>query len=504
MDETSTDSKPREQDNEKEKAAPSIPLRGVLRRYLTSLRGVEQIVEVSRSTIPSTNAINHTIDVVAVERGVSLSIDQREAIKDIILEHIISYRDLFLEIENAGEGGSSKEELEARYKHRLDAIWSGTYERFFELGNSSAQLALDIMLSVHPNALQREPSALFYSSLLVSTVGMCEVFLGQTMRAFLRLKPEALSGTEIRFKFSDINQFDSIESLREHHIERQVESVIRQGGIDDWIKWFEAKINIGFPQITSDARSMREVFQRRHIHVHNDGDVSDLYLAKMHDLPDPPAMGEYLAVDEQYLLRAVNQLRSIGIVLSVLIARKLTPRSPISAALDELEEYACSLVYGLLKSENYDFVIELCKLLSDDTRQQGRRMRLQVNSWIARSKKSDKKYLSEVEAWDTSALGLEYQVARFTLLGDFRSAFPLVQEMIQRGPFDVDDYNQWPLFDVMRGEYPLGSAEQADEARSSVDADSSSNLDGQEQSRLPRQSLPTAATAEIDDNDTAP
>lgn len=370
-----------------------------------------------------------------------------------MLNFLISYRDLHQEISEKRDRGDDESEIEALYDSRTESIWNDTYDRFVETG-AAAPLALDSLLSLNPAALQREPSALFHSSLLVSTVSMCEVFLGQVMRAFLRSKPEAISGSEVRFKFSDISQFDSIQSLRDHHVERQVEAVIRQGGIDDWMKWFEGKVNIYYPQVTGNALEVREIFQRRHIHVHNDGDVSDLYLAKMSDLPTPPSLGEYLVVDEEYLTGAVDRLRVFGIALVLVISRRLTKASK-HPSLEELEEYGCDLAYGLLKAKKYAAVIELIKLLEEGTGQQNRRMRFQVNSWIARARLGDKKYRSEVEAWDTSALDPIYELAKVTLLGDLEPAHRMARDFIAAGSLSASAYHEWPLFESLREAFPL-------------------------------------------------
>ena len=406
-------------------------------------------------------------------------------------QHLKSWMDMDEELSERAQQGEDSTKLDEEYRVKSDSFWEAAYEGYVKTG-VGAPIALDLLLSSSPSAMLRQPRWLFYSSLLVSAVSMTEVFIGQMMRVFYRSHPQALHGTEVRFSFADISQFESIESLRNHHIERQVEATIRQGGLDEWMKWFETKLKIGYGQVTTQPVQLREVFQRRHVHVHNDGNASDLYLAKMHDLPekDKPDLGEHLFITEEYLTNAVDRLRLFGITLAVLSARKLTSKADPRARMTELEQYSTSLVYGLLRAEKYPQVIELVGLTKEGSRVQSLRLMSQVNSWIARSRIGQRGWRKEVEEWDTSALEPIFELARLTLLGELQEAYDLAKELLAKGDIDQDDYNQWPLLQPLREAFPeshddekVATEEASQQATPTEGAVPSQR--GQEESELP-------------------
>jgi len=434
---------------------PAIQIRQILRRYLTSLSGIEKILEANREHLPSLSALNLIIDSVAEEGGISLSREKHQELMQVMSQHLKSWIDMDEELSERAQRGEDSTRLDEEYRARSDSLLEAAFEGYAKTG-VGASIALDLVLSSSPSAILRQPRWLFYSSLLVSAVSMTEVFIGQMMKAFYRSRPQALHGTEVRFSFADISQFESIESLRSHHVERQVEATIRQGGLDEWMKWFETKLKIGYGQVTTQPVQLREVFQRRHVHVHNDGNASDLYLAKMHDLPEKekPDLGEHLFITDEYLTAAVDRLRLFGITLAVLSARKLTSKTDPSARIMELEQYTGSLVYGLLRAEKYPQVVELVGLIKEGSRVQSLSLMMQVNSWIARSRIGQKGWRKEVEEWDTSALERTFDLARLTLLGELQEAYDLARELLAKGDIDQDDYNQWPLLQPIREAFP--------------------------------------------------
>ncbi|MEU5935901.1 hypothetical protein [Micromonospora sp. NPDC047187] len=438
---------------------PASGARGVLRRFLTSLSGIEKILEANRSHLPSLSALNLIIDSVAEERGATLSREKHQELLKVMARHLKSWMDMDDEISERAQKGEGAAKLDKEYLEKSNAFWDQAYEGYVASG-VGAPLALDLLLSSSPSAMLRQPRWLFYSSLLVSAVSMTEVFIGQMMRIFYRSYPQALHGTEVRFSFADISQFDSIESLRQHHVERQVEAIVRQGGLDEWMKWFDAKLKIGYGQVTTQAVQLREVFQRRHVHVHNDGDASDLYLAKMNDLPDKdkPYVGEHLFITEEYLTEAVDRLRLFGIALAVLSARKLTTKEDPRDQIEELERYSASLVYGLLRAGKYAQVIELVGLTKHGACVERSKLMLQVNSWIARSRLDKKGWREEVEQWDTSALEPMFELARLTLLENLNKAYDMAQQLLAKGDIDKEDYDQWPLLQPLRDAFPEDAA----------------------------------------------
>lgn len=388
-------------------------------------------------------------------QGVALTVDQKLNLEEIMKTHIEAVMGLYEKTSERNDNDDVSADLKL-FRERFGNLWMETYHKYTESG-LNGKLSIDLLQATVPSELERPPSGLLYSSLLISTVSMCEVFLAQAMREYLRFLPQALHGTEIRFQFADMQQFDSIESLKEFHIDRQVDNVIRQGGIDEWMKWFEGRVKISFAQVATDPAALRETFQRRHLHVHNDGTVSAVYLAKMSDMKGgKPSLGAYLRVDEDYLLAAVDRLRIFGIALAVVLTRKLTPKAAMGYGVKQLEGYASDLVYGLLCAGKHGVVVELANLVLEGMAEQSTRTIMLVNRWIAESRLGrEKKVHAEVKAWDTSALDPNFRLAQLTLLGKVDEAYPLLKTQIERGSLTENNYREWPLFAPLREVYPV-------------------------------------------------
>ncbi|SCL63037.1 hypothetical protein [Micromonospora chersina] len=429
----------------------SRSLWSTLRRFLLSISGVEGIVHSTGPHLPAQSKVKHLVEATTRSRGSLISPEQRRALESIMSGHI----EAIIDLRDEKKKYDDPEVASAFFEERFKELWAATYEKYQEVG-VSAPTSLDLLQATTPRELERPTSSVLYSSLLISTVGMCEVFLGQAMREYLTFRPQALHGTEIRFQFAEMQQFSSIESLKAYHIDRQVDSIIRQGGIDEWMKWFEVKVKLSFAEVSADPMAVREIFQRRHVHVHNDGEVSAIYLAKMADTKRQlPELDTYLRVDESYLLQAVDRLRTFGIALAVVLARKLTPKGSKDPGLKWLESHANDLVYGLLCANKYESAVEIVNLLIEDTSEQSVKTMMLVNRWIAQSRLGKEKAVrKEVRDWDTSALDAKFHLAQLTLLGETEQAHALAMAEIGRGALTEQNYREWPLFAPLREIYP--------------------------------------------------
>ncbi|MFE0529826.1 hypothetical protein ACFW0V_19720 [Micromonospora parva] len=332
---------------------------------------------------------------------------------------------------------------------RSHSLGSAPGDFFHRLCNDGVRSHLAGEATVHMFTIpfKRPRYARLYSSLLIAIVGACEVFLGSLMKEFLGARPQILKNTEVRLLFSDLASFDDLDSFKSHQIDRQVEAVIRQGGIDEWMKWFEDKLRIQKASVTRDFEAIREMFQRRHIHVHNDGRVSDLYLQKLPDLgKTAPRKGSYLAVDAEYLLSSINHLRVMGIVLSTLVSQKLSRGD----ATPQLDDSVATMVYDLLSAGRHELVDDLVKLLLPHFQSEAPRLRTQINGWIARSRLGDSEVEKEATAWDTSALSPVFKLAQLVLTGQLDDAQKEAITQIERGSLDQEEYDEWPLFLPLR------------------------------------------------------
>jgi hypothetical protein len=448
-----------------ETAEPSGPtgFRAALTRLIDALEAVEELTEFTGTHVMALDDRERVIDSIIERRGVPIGADKRAAALDAAAK--------FFEDLETGLGDVSQVHVEVAHGPGRpadgvpddDPEFGKKFEDTFrqamdemleslEVNGIKGRLAMDIVTAYSATRIRKPRAAILYSSLLVTTVGACEVFLGDTMRAFLNARPEAMSTSEAKFSFSEVARFESIHAFRDYSINRQVDSVLRQGSFEDWMKWFDDKLRIKYDDLTGHGRDIREIFQRRHIHVHNDGRVSDLYLLKLPDLENPPALNEYLEVSPAYLTSAIDRLRDFAVVLIVTIGRKLFRKD--AKATEAVNNIAVNTIYEHLKAGKYHCVIELFQRLYDAFDSEGDRLLTRVNQWVARARIGDPNVISEVQGWDTSTLDGRFKLAKMALLEDHKGAADLAGELVDRREITRGDYREWPLLQRVREDFP--------------------------------------------------
>src|SRR6266545_3487427 len=107
----------------------------------------------------------------------------------------------------------------------------------------------------------------------------------------------------------DLQQFSSIEDAFDETVDRRIDGILA-GGLDEWIRWFKRKgLDIQVERLATSWAETVEVFQRRHIIVHNGGLVSRRYVTKMRGLiEEMPPLGQEMVVDEDYIRDALDIL----------------------------------------------------------------------------------------------------------------------------------------------------------------------------------------------------
>ncbi|GIG90919.1 hypothetical protein Pen02_58550 [Plantactinospora endophytica] len=427
------------------------------------MEAVEELTEFTGTHVLALDDTERVIDSIIERRGVPLSEDKRAAALDaaatfferletslegvsrVHFEVGTGFRppDGGAQHEDQNFGEKFQNEFQPAMDQMIDAL---------EANGIRGRLAMDIVTAYSATRVRKPRAAILYSSLLVTTVGACEVFLGDTMRAFLKARPEAMSTSEAKFSFSEVAGFKSIEAFRNYSINKQVDSILRQGSFDDWMKWFDDKLRIKYEDMTSHGLNLREVFQRRHIHVHNDGRVSDLYLLKLPDLEAPPTINTHLEITPAYLTGAIDQLWDFAVVLIVAVGRKLFRKD--AASREAINNLGVNTIFEHLKSGKYHCVIELYARLHEGFDSEVDRLTTRVNHWVARSRLGDPKVTAEVEAWDTTTLSRRYQLAKTALQGDYKEAAELAGQLIVGGELTRRDYREWPLLLHVREAYP--------------------------------------------------
>ncbi|MGY1745565.1 hypothetical protein [Blastococcus sp. SYSU D00695] len=320
------------------------------------------------------------------------------------------------------------------------------------------------------------------SSLLTTAVSNFEVLVSSLIKQFLVERPQAVRSDDARYSLAEISAFETLDEFRDFTADRYVESILR-GSFDDWMNWFDKQLKVKLDQVASDPAALREVFQRRHLFVHNGGRVNRLYLSKLTELRDPPAIDDELVVDGAYLSSAVDSLTATGALLTALVLRKLVPVIDHDHPADSL---ISNSAYQFLRLGRWRVVVALTSAMVDECASDYTRYVMQVNGWLARKRQNGIEAIrQEVEAWQVSALAPRLQLARLALLDDNLEAYKLARILVERNEISQSEWDEWPLLQEVRQyaaeqDTPEGGVTQALEA-GTVDGLPDRSLDSGEQ-----------------------
>lgn len=322
-------------------------------------------------------------------------------------------------------------------------------------------------LSAVAQAKGRPPRLeILYASLLITAVSNFEVLVAGSIREFLRTKPEAMRASEATYTLAEIEGFETLAEFREYCRERYAEGILR-GSFEDWMAWFGKSLKIRLEDITDQPFVLREVFQRRHLFVHNGGEVNRLYLLKLPELGEPPSIGSTLKVSAAYLAQAVDGLVAAGTLLVAFTMKKLVRSADPKHPADELVD---TTAYDALKQGRYAITISLTSAMIDDCGSDYTRLVMTVNRWIARKRLQGLEAIRpEVEEWQTSALQPRFELAKLALLDKTDAAIALAKKLIDLGDLPVEAYRTWPLLAECRDQAPElagPNAEQQEQAPS--------------------------------------
>lgn len=289
---------------------------------------------------------------------------------------------------------------------------------------------------------------LLRAALLTTAVSGFEVLIARLARHVIALRPEILRSSEAKYSMADVEGFADLDEFREYCADRQVDSLMF-GGLDDWMTWIKKQLKIDWSDFTGDAASFREVFQRRHLVVHNGGVVNRQYLLKMAGTEKLPPIGSRLLISKSYCEDSIDLLTQSGVRLGLRVIRKLDKQQ------DEAERSAdqlCSTItFRFLKKEQNRSVIDVItnelELCTDNEFTQIMR----VNCWIARKETEGLSSIrDEVLAWQTSALASRYELAKLALLDRNEEALALGVNLRAKGEVSIEDWLTWPLLKGVR------------------------------------------------------
>ncbi|MFW5981162.1 MAG: hypothetical protein ACOCRU_01150 [bacterium] len=296
-------------------------------------------------------------------------------------------------------------------------------------------------------------------SIIVSLVSIYDAHVGNLIENMFEVKPELLNSLNKDVSFTDVLKASSINDLKEDIIAKEINIVLRKSHLEQ-IEWFEKKLGITLRSNKELIGKFVEITERRNLFVHSDGKVSNHYLnickQNNYKFKKEPNVGDKLDVETNYFYDTVNCLLEIGIKLTHIIWRKLSP-TQISLA----DENYTSITYDLIESDNYELAISLLEFILDSNQYDADYELIylinlsQSYKWSGHEDKCKELIMSR-NNW--SLYKEKYQIAKHVLLGEYEEVYCLFRKYSDDDNVITKQWiREWPLFKEIRDDEEFNS-----------------------------------------------
>ena len=261
-------------------------------------------------------------------------------------------------------------------------------------------------------------STIIPRNFIVSLVSQFDAYLGRLIKTIYFIKPELLTACEKNLTYAQINEFSTLEDVKEFIIEKEVESVLRKSHTEQF-EWLKNKLDMPLTKGLDIWPTFIELTERRNLFVHCDGIISSQYIAVCKknkvELGSDCKVGETLAVAPEYFENAYKCIFEVGVKLAHVIWRKLQAEDREKADLNINE-----ICYDLIEGEKYDLSITLLE------------------------------FATELNTFDWSAYSNDFKLAKAVLIEEYEIAAQMMKKIGSEGEVQKTDYRDWPIFKEFR------------------------------------------------------
>lgn len=293
---------------------------------------------------------------------------------------------------------------------------------------------------------------------IVSIVSQYDAFLGNLVRVLYEINPNIIRSSEKEINVEDLFNYETIEELKEHIIEKEVDSLLREEHYEQF-KILERRISKVTDKnftLTSNLPVLPkfiELTQRRNLFVHTNGQTTRQYIESKKKWKFKSEcngdINEELKASSEYCTEAFEVLYEISLKLTHVLWRKFVPEER-----EEADEHLNQVIYDLLIDNKYKLAITFSDFATDVIRKfstEQLRKFIIINKAIAlkmQKKHKECKKVIENEDW---SIGNEFKLAKLVLEDKYEEAKKL---MLKIGPNDElvnkKNYETWPLFKLFR------------------------------------------------------
>ncbi|KAA0944143.1 hypothetical protein FQ087_18640 [Sporosarcina sp. ANT_H38] len=256
------------------------------------------------------------------------------------------------------------------------------------------------------------------NSIIISLATGMELLIADLFKDFIQNVDKSDFIEKKSLTYSELVKIGSVEEARIFLIDEYTEELLKKS-FKYWLDEIERKLSIKVTSIeflNQKIEKTFEVFQRRHLLIHNNGIVNSSYLSKVHpSLISNFKKDDIIEINNKYIEDSIGLFRMFGIVILFKYAEKLNrkEKDDMFTTLNDL-----LLMPSTRKCLGTRYIYK--EVSEDMTYDHESRLIAQVNYYLTHKYNDDFEGIrSEVERFNVSQLSIEYHMAKNILLDKF-------------------------------------------------------------------------------------
>jgi hypothetical protein len=211
----------------------------------------------------------------------------------------------------------------------------------------------------------------------------------------------------------------TVDDLKEHVVAAEVDSLLRDSTAG-WLEFLKKRAHLDMDRCPVSWKSFTAVVQHRHVIVHADNRVTQRFL-QHHPNPDEVAglqPGEPLPIGEEYLLKSLDVIESLGVWIAFQRSVKLDKEAV------DARRVLLQISRNHIERKWWPTAATFCLWLHHAGGNARERSIAKLDHWLCAKRQGrwlDVK--TSVEELDVSGAAADICMRRFALLGDYEAAY---------------------------------------------------------------------------------
>lgn len=292
---------------------------------------------------------------------------------------------------------------------------------------------------------------LLYKSSLISLTSTAEWFIYQLFHQYYNLYPFPLEHKDKFFSLDDLKEFTTIEDAKNFLISTKVDKIMRQG-FEEWYESLKKQEVFGLKlkQVEKYKNDLTEIFQRRHLLVHNGGIANEFYLQKVAaEKTKGVKKGENIFLSKEYIESAIDTIEFCFLLISFELWQKID-KDNIEKRCDVINDF----ILDYIENEKYKNAENLANFYcAEKGLKEHFTLVGQLNYWQSikwQGRFNDIK--QEVMQADYSAKEALFKAGYYAICDNKDLFFINLDEALKNKKLKIEDAKTWPIFKEMRKE----------------------------------------------------